>query len=133
MFEWFGDKVTQEIKLAACDGAKFTLEEIATDAKRRCPVDTGILSDSIAITFDEIPNSTDLYREAQSGKIPTPNVGIFEKGYVSVNAPYAYKQHEDLSLSHTQGEAKYLEKAFNLKSKNLEKNTKKYAQARGLL
>lgn len=69
------------------DGA----EHILTESINETPIKSGTLRRSGTVT--DVPSE--------------------ESVYVSYNTPYAIKQHEDLSLHHNDGKAKYLEDPFN--------------------
>lgn len=68
-------------------------EKIMTEAKQEVPVKWGTLRDS--------------------GHVPPPQVSgtsvAVEMGFGGPSAPYALKQHEDLTLNHKVGKAKFLE------------------------
>jgi hypothetical protein len=64
---------------------------VMTEAKQRAPLDEGILRNS--------------------GYVTLPENGTVELGFGGSASAYALIQHEDLSLHHEVGEAKFLEKA----------------------
>ena len=71
--------------------------QIMTASKRDyVPVDTGALR---ASGFVEEP-------------VPTPRGGMVTLGFGGASAPYALLVHEDLTVRHTVGQAKYLEIPF---------------------
>ena len=86
----------EEIIKAALKGQKILAQNILGESKKLCPVKSGTLR-----------RSGDIKTE---GNITT----------IFYNTPYALKQHEDASLKHTEGEAKYLERPFNEKAGKLE-------------
>ena len=133
----------EEILKGAVKGLKITAQNIAGEARRIVPRDTGTLSNSIVVTRGSAPtNSDEIYRIAQNNamveqriKDGIENPGVIEKMVVqstnkqdlkvsiSANTPYALKQHEDATLNHPNGgEAKYLERPFNEKAGELEVN-----------
>ena len=135
--KWNGDAIQNDIKLATVDGCFNTAETILTKAQTLCPRDTGTLSNSGTITTDE-PNSQEIYSRALAGNVgyaqdispETKNI------YVSFNTPYAHYQHELTSaVNYTEDGTtyKYLEKAWNEKIKNINKNIIAVAKARGLM
>ena len=127
-------KPIQELKEAQLEGAYITAEQILTQSIINCPRDTGVLRNSHALTFKE-PNSEALYAQAKGGPIPIPKLkGNETEIYLSANTPYARKQHEDTTLNHPkEGEAKYLEKAWNALIGNIENNIQLMAKKKGLL
>lgn len=77
-------------------GLRLIGEEIMTDVKasranRGVPVDKGILR--------------------ATGRVKGPTNGEVELSFGGAAAPYALKQHEDTSLAHTVGEARFLIRA----------------------
>jgi hypothetical protein len=67
--------------------------EIKSLSQQRCPVDSGTLRDSCVVKSD----------------LTRMQVTI---GYGGAASSYAARQHEDLSLNHPVGQAKFLESAF---------------------
>ena len=133
--KWNGDAIQKDIKLATVDGCFNTAEIILTDAMKRVPRDTGVLSNSGTITTDE-PNPQEIYSKALTGNVGyAQNVSPeTESIYISFNTPYAFRQHEELGYNHPNGgEAKYLEKAWNAKIKTLKANITAIAKQRGLM
>jgi hypothetical protein len=88
---WHDAKVLAVMREAGMSGLADGAEHILTVAIDQTPVDTGTLRRSGAVT--EAPSENAVY--------------------VSFNTPYAVKQHEDLTLKHKEGNAKYLENALN--------------------
>jgi hypothetical protein len=68
--------------------------EIKGLSQQRCPVDSGTLRDSCVVKSD----------------LTLMQVTV---GYGGAASSYAARQHEDLSLNHPVGQAKFLETAFN--------------------
>ena len=148
---WHGDKVKDELKEAVIRGAYITAEQILADAVKNAPKMTGTLRRSGTISF-KILNPKEIFQKAKAGQSanvkrkPGKNVS---KIYISFNTPYAYRQHEDLSLSHDgkgtyytaggkkeyikEGGAKYLEKAWNDNIQNIYGNIKYETKKAGLL
>lgn len=135
----------EEILKAAIKGLKITAQNIAGEAIKICPKETGTLSRSIVVTMGGTPdNSEEIYQNAKNNsevinkakeenKEVDPSelkriVGKAKNGYptivsVSANTPYARRQHEDPTFKHKEGEqAKYLEQPFNQKAPYLEVN-----------
>ena len=130
------DLTTEEILKAAIKGTRITALNIAGEAQRICPRETGTLARSIVVTKGGLPsNSEEIYQNAKhnsevinkaekEGKEIDPSelksiVGKAKSGIptifsISANTPYALRQHEDGSLKHKEGQqAKYLEIPFN--------------------
>ena len=74
-------------------------EAIMAESQSQVPVETGTLRDSAFIEVDDEGNATFGY-----GKD-----GSFNEHSKAEASAYMVKQHEDLSLRHTQGKAKFLE------------------------
>jgi len=92
-FFWFGDGLLKGAKNKVLDGVEeWARADVMPTAKENCPVDHGNMRDS--------------HTTQRKGKTVTVGVG-------GSSAPYALKQHEDMSLRHTVGEAKWLENAYN--------------------
>ncbi|MCK9570709.1 hypothetical protein M0R72_17300 [Candidatus Pacearchaeota archaeon] len=99
--EWHDDTIIAKAKAAMLDGGEeWARAEVMPAADERCPVDFGTLRDSHTVE-----------REGTT----------ITMGYGGPAAPYAERQHEDLTLSHVVGEAKWLENAFNDKLPELQK------------
>lgn len=89
----------EELQLAreAVAGALYVAGNVVmTEAKRRAPLDTGVLRASGYVTLPE------------AGEKPKVEVG-----FGGAAAAYALVQHERTELKHEVGEAKYLENAIN--------------------
>ncbi len=91
MLRWRGREAEKLIKETAMQAMHDGAEHILTESIDETPIDTGTLRRSGAVT--------DALQE--------------DSVYISYNTPYAVKQHEDLSLRHTDGKPKYLENPFN--------------------
>ncbi len=99
--EWNDGGIIAKAKAAVVDGCEeWAQAEVMPAADENCPVDKGDLRDSHAVE--------------RNGMVIT-------MGYGGPAAPYAERQHEDMTLSHTVGEAKWLENAFNEKLPELQK------------
>jgi len=90
-FRWRGDLARRIARQAAMQALHDGAEHILTESIDETPIDSGTLRRSGTVT--DVPSE--------------------ESVFVSFNTPYAVKQHEDLSLRHTDGKAKYLEDPFN--------------------
>ena len=95
---FFDKGLAQEVvEKAAMKGLRKLGEEILTEAKELCPVDSGTL------------------RQSGSVRANSKNKTV----EISFNTPYALKQHEEMSYNHPNGgQAKYLEQPFNERVKN---------------
>jgi hypothetical protein len=67
-------------------------QEIKTLSQERCPVDSGTLRDSCQVDIEDT------------------KVTVSYGGSAST---YAIRQHEDMSINHPEGQAKFLESAFD--------------------
>lgn len=134
--KWNGDEKKAKIKTALAVGGYITMEQIIAQSVKNAPRDTGTLRNSHTISIDEDINAQEAYSQALTGPVvhdamPVANVS---KIYGSVNTPYAHKQHEDLHAEHPkEGGPKYLEKAWNEKVKNFNKNVIAQAKKLGLV
>lgn len=84
----------------AASGLYLGASVIMTDAKERAPLDKGDLRGSGYVTLPQ----------TGSGEVAV------ELGFGGPAASYAVVQHERTDYRHTEGEAKYLEKAIDAKS-----------------
>ena len=89
---WNGQLVLQIAKAAAMSALRDGAEAILTESHTEIPHDSGTMQSSGTVT--EAPSENAVY--------------------ISFNTPYAVKQHEDLTLRHSDGrKAKYLEDPLN--------------------
>ena len=135
----------EEILKAAIKGMRTTALNIAGEAAKIVPRESGTLARSIVVTMGGTPtNSDEIYQNAKHnsdvinkaeaehrevdpselkrlvGKAMNKDLLIVS---VSANTPYALKQHEDTTLQHKDGQqAKYLEIPFNAKKGELQEN-----------
>jgi len=109
--EWHGALAEKKVRQAGMEGMYLGAEAILTESHSEVPHESGTLMRSGIVT--EAPEEKSVY--------------------VSYNTPYAVKQHEDLSLRHTDGrKAKYLEGPFKRMSPQVIKLVeKKISQALG--
>ena len=91
IFTWQGDLVNALVREAAMQALRDGAEHILTEA------------------IDETPLLSGTLRRSGTA-IDAPSEDAV---YISFNTPYAIKQHEDLTLQHTDGGPKYLENPFN--------------------
>ena len=85
--EWRGDRIIAKVADERRKALKKAAEMVLTKAQQVAPVDTGELVRSATINYTENGDHAEL----------------------SFNTAYAHRQHEDLSYTHPQGQAKYLE------------------------
>jgi hypothetical protein len=105
-YNWYGKAVTSRLEKAVMDGAEEWMRvDVQTDAEEHCPVDQGTLRSTHTVERAE--------REVCIG------VG-------GPAAPYAIRQHEDASMSHTVGEDHWLENALNRQKGGLGAKVKKH-------
>lgn len=88
--KWYGKEVEALVKKAALSGLHDGAEAILTEAIDETPLLSGTLHRSGTVT-----------------DVPTEDAV-----YISFNTPYAVRQHEDLTLRHKDGKAKYLEDPY---------------------
>jgi len=86
---WNGEAIERLIRRISMQAMHDGAEHILTESINECPVESGTLRRSGTV-IDEDDSVVILY-----------------------NVPYAEKQHEDLSLSHIDGKAKFLEDPYN--------------------
>lgn len=91
-FHWDGDKATAAMRDAAARGLTKAANRVQAVTIPRTPMDTGDLRSSITVA-----------PATREDMVAT----------VSTELPYAAKQHEDLTLRHKHGQAKFLESALN--------------------
>lgn len=129
----------EEVLKAAIKGTRLTGLNIAGEAGKIVPRETGTLARAIVVTVGGEAKETDkIYKEAQENKglrtgrqvdsltteqtLTKAKQGGIEVT-ISANTPYARKQHENTELKHKMGQqAKYLEIPFNAKKGDLQKN-----------
>jgi len=97
--KWRGKEVEKLIRDTAMQALHNGMEHIITEAIDETPIKSGTLRRSAAVT--DAPGEDTVYG--------------------SFNTPYAVRQHEDLTLKHTDGKAKYLEDPFNRNKTRVEK------------
>jgi hypothetical protein len=98
--EWKGDQILAQAEKAAMDGAEeWARVDVLPLADENCPTDSGTMKGTHAVL--------------RTGPLQ------IEIGYGGAAAAYTERQHEDLTLSHPSGEAKWLENAFNAKQSEL--------------
>lgn len=85
-----GDLAPEAMQAAMVD----EMDTIIEDAKRRAPVDTGTMRAS-GVTLPPSKRGSQI---------------VVEGGFGGAASDYVIVQHEDTSLRHTHGEAKFLEK-----------------------
>ena len=79
-------------------------EAIMEDSKAMCPEDTGALIQSAFVELTKDRLASPEYSFGYKGDTLNPKTGEF-------SGTYAVKVHEDLTVYHEKGEAKFLEKA----------------------
>ncbi len=96
---WIGDALAAKILSAAIDGAEeWARADVMPSAVENCPIDSGALRGSQAV--DREDNSVIM-------------------GFGGQAAPYALIVHEDQTVYHPVGKAKFLEDSFNEKLPDL--------------
>lgn len=103
-------KIIASADLATREGLRNTLKEIAEESLSECPLDTGELRESMLV---KVNRNTIMTGNANGTPNRAGNITERKQGYnaeITYNTPYAVKQHEDMSLRHTNGgKAKFLE------------------------
>ena len=91
--QWNQDQIIAAAKKAAMDGAEeWARVDVLPAADENCPTDSGTMKGThVVLRADD----------------------QVEIGYGGAAAPYTLRQHEDLTLNHPSGKAKWLEDAFN--------------------
>lgn len=95
---WSGGNLTREMLAALGQANMDNAAHLANEGALQTPVDKGDLKGSLE------PGDPDGRWQVEAGGL---NVTV------GSNLPYAAKQHEDLSLHHDNGKAKYLEDPLN--------------------
>lgn len=141
--KWFGKAASDKVIACAMKGLKKGGEVVGGNAMNKCPVLSGTLKRSICVTEGGAPNLNEINEIAKPKSNRKKPIVLEElQGdevavYVSANTPYAHKQHENTSFSHTgtgvyysngkkrtyekTGEAKFLERALQESTKEIEK------------
>lgn len=102
----------------AASGLYLGASVIMTDAKKRAPLEYGDLRGSGYVTVPEA-GTGERQRDSRGRFIsgaPAAGEVAVEMGFGGPAADYAVPQHERTDYAHTDGEAKYLEKALDAKS-----------------
>jgi hypothetical protein len=95
---WRGKIVSGIAKKAAMDGLEeYARAQLLPLADENCPTDSGVMKGTHAV-------------ERSDDEVVV--------GYGGPAAPYTVRQHEDMTLIHPSGEAKWLENAFNATKEN---------------
>lgn len=128
---WKGEAAREIARAAALGAATKGAEKILNVAINKTPLLSGTLRRSGCVTVGTLPNPDSIFQTAKAGratKRPDSKVKALAQAvkgeelavYVTFNTPYALDQHEG-NHQHKNGERKYLEKAFNEQSANVEK------------
>lgn len=90
---WRSDAILRLVEENALNGAEeWARADVLPLSQENCPVDTGTMRGTGSVV-----------REGKT----------IEIGFGGPSAPYTVRQHEDLTLNHPTGQAKWLENAFN--------------------
>lgn len=120
--EWYGDKIVEQCKKAAMDGAEeFARVDVLPLADENCPTDRGVMKGSHAVVRDGAAVVVGPHNEGDNFGGEKDQIVI---GYGGAASAYVEKQHEDMTLSHPSGKAKWLEDAFNEKQRELSEKVK---------
>ncbi len=135
--KWYGKKVEKVVQEVAMKALMTGGEAILTEAINEAPVETGTLRRSGTVTKGGLPDTEQVYDDAQAGtrQEQGQELGKEQAVYVSFNTPYARRQHEELDWEHPRGgKAKYLEDPFRRNKskvlKHAERQIKKALQSK---
>lgn len=118
-FESNREEVIRQLMAAQFRGLQAVAIEVAGEAKKRTPVDTGRLRASIAWAAGPTPRTHDDSAQGQDGTLVRSSyvVGAARgEAHVGSNVEYAPYVHEDLDAYHAVGQAKFIETAFDVKT-----------------
>ena len=102
--EWNADRIPKALEKAVMNGVEeWARVDVLPLADENCPTDSGTMKGTHAVL------RKDRYVEI---------------GYGGAAAAYTERQHEDMTLHHPSGKAKWLEDAFNDKLKELSAKVK---------
>lgn len=110
---WYGAAVSAKIE----DAVEIALEKsglhLKSKSSKTAPKKTGDLRGNCSVVSkDAIIEPAEGGKKAEA-KIPITGPNDKLAVHIGYSLPYALKQHEDLSLNHAHGKAKYLEDPFN--------------------
>lgn len=115
--EWHSDQIIDACEKAATDGMEeFARVDVLPLADENCPTDSGVMKGSHAVIRDGVAVEAGPHNEGDNMGGEKGQVVI---GYGGAASAYVERQHEDMTLSHPSGEAKWLENAFNAKQSEL--------------
>ena len=100
---------------------EFARVDVLPLADENCPTDSGVMKGSHAVIRDGAAVDAGPYNEGDNFGGERGQVVI---GYGGAASAYVERQHEDMTLSHPSGEAKWLENAFNAKHSELPEKIK---------
>ena len=120
--EWKWDQILAQVEKAVMDGMEeFARVDVLPLADENCPTDSGVMKGSHAVIRDGAAVDAGPYNEGDNFGGERGQVVI---GYGGAASAYVERQHEDMTLSHPSGEAKWLENAFNAKQSELPEKIK---------
>lgn len=106
----------------ACEGLWAVAEDVLGESARQAPLDEGTLRGSPVLTMEvdgEAYTSLSQAKTAARMKAMTGTMPAID-AVIVYDLPYAAVQHEDLTLNHREGNAKYLEGPVNAAAGRLE-------------
>lgn len=116
--EWNVDRILADARKAAMDGAEeWARVDVLPLADENCPTDSGVMKGSHAVIRD---GQAVMAGPHNQGDTLGGGPGQIVIGYGGAAAAYVERQHEDMTLSHPSGKAKWLEDAFNEKQSALQ-------------
>jgi hypothetical protein len=99
--KWDHSSFVKSAKKKGLDGVEECARGLMlTTAKERCPVDNGTMRNSLGVERDDA------------------NLCVYLGGGGAAKA-YIFRQHQDMSLNHTSGQAKFITSAIETHSKEL--------------
>lgn len=109
--QWSQEKIIAAAKKAAMDGAEeWARVDVLPSADENCPTDSGVMKGSHAVIRDGVAVMAGPHNEGDTFGGGQDQIII---GYGGAASAYVQRQHEDMTLSHPSGKAKWLEDAFN--------------------
>ncbi len=100
---------------------EFARVDVLPLADENCPTDSGVMKGSHAVIRDGVAVMAGPHNEGDNFGGEKDQIVI---GYGGAASAYVERQHEDMTLSHPSGKAKWLEDAFNTKQSELPEKIK---------
>ena len=127
--QWNQERILAAVKKAGMDGIEeWARVDVLPQADENCPTDSGVMKGSHAVIRDGSAVMAGPHNEGDTFGGGADQIVI---GYGGAASAYVERQHEDMTLSHPSGEAKWLENAFNNAKPSLAEKVK--ARVNGVL